>query len=166
MRVTKDYVLFWGGVFSNFERSAFIWDGGMFPTNEHFFMYRKAIFFEDYDTAKKILQTVHPKDAKKLGREVKNFDANKWKEVCTIHMKAGLVMKFGQNPDLLEELLKYPTQKFVECSPYDKIWGIGMPECDDALDESKWQGENLLGKCLTEVRDEFLKAHEALEVRN
>lgn len=154
MKITDKHVLFWGGVFSNFERAAFVWDMEMFPTNEHFFMYQKALFFKDYDTAKKILLAVHPRDAKKLGREVKNFDADKWKEVSRDYMKQGLELKFRQNPDMCEQLLELGEgRKFVECSPYDLIWGIGLSEDDpNANDKSKWRGTNWLGQCLDEVR--------------
>lgn len=154
MRVTDKHVLFWGGVFSNFEQASFSWDVKVFPTNEHFFMYQKALFFKDYDTAKKILLAVHPRDAKKLGREVKNFDTDKWKEVCRDYMKQGLELKFRQNPDMCEQLLELGEgRKFVECSPYDLIWGIGLSEDNSyADDESKWRGTNWLGQCLDEVR--------------
>ena len=42
----------------------------------------------------------------------------------------------------------------VEASPYDKIWGIGMRESDTrATDPSQWQGWNLLGFALMDVRE-------------
>ncbi len=44
----------------------------------------------------------------------------------------------------------------VEASPVDKIWGIGLSETDSrASNECTWQGLNLLGKALTQVRIEF-----------
>lgn len=53
-------------------------------------------------------------------------------------------------------MLETGNRKFAEASSYDKIWGIGLHEDDkDVLDESKWRGQNLLGKILTEIRDEM-----------
>lgn len=157
MKVTDKHVLFWGSIFSNFERASFIFEGKCFPTSEHFFMYQKAQFFGDKDTANKILLTNHPREAKKLGRQVKNFNSEEWSAVCREYMKQALRLKFSQNKDMKEELLKYPNHCFVECSPYDKIWGIGIAEDDPRADnESEWLGTNWLGQCLTEVRDEFL----------
>ena len=44
----------------------------------------------------------------------------------------------------------------MEASPYDKILGIGM-EADDyrAKHPEYWNGQNLLGKVLMDVRNEF-----------
>lgn len=46
------------------------------------------------------------------------------------------------------------TAILVESSPYDKIWGIGLDR-ETALKGTveQWQGENLLGCALMEVRD-------------
>ena len=42
----------------------------------------------------------------------------------------------------------------VEASPYDGIWGIKMAETDKmAQNPLKWNGFNLLGFALMEVRD-------------
>ena len=50
-------------------------------------------------------------------------------------------------------LIKTGIKVLVEASPYDAIWGIGMGELDpDATDETKWKGQNLLGKSLMRVR--------------
>ena len=68
----------------------------------------------------------------------------------------GVYNKFSQNPELKKLLLKYPNHKFVEASPYDRIWGIGMRE--DAFgvtNEDNWLGLNLLGKIISQVRDEL-----------
>ncbi|MDQ7757875.1 NADAR domain-containing protein [Xanthomonas sontii] len=41
----------------------------------------------------------------------------------------------------------------VEASPVDRIWGIGLAADDPrAADPTTWQGENLLGFALMEVR--------------
>ncbi len=42
----------------------------------------------------------------------------------------------------------------IEASPYDRIWGIGLDEnSPHANDPFKWNGQNLLGFALMEVRD-------------
>ena len=68
--------------------------------------------------------------------------------------------KFTQNSELGVKLLapKLKGKHFVEASPYDRIWGIGLHEEDvDANDELKWKGQNLLGKTLDRVRQKLIQ---------
>ena len=58
-------------------------------------------------------------------------------------------LKFTQNPSFKEELMRYKNHTFVEASPYDCIYGVGLHCSDDLiLDEKNWRGQNLLGKAL------------------
>jgi ribA/ribD-fused uncharacterized protein len=67
-------------------------------------------------------------------------------------------LKYSQNPDLLKILLETKETTLVEVSPFDKIWGIGLcAEDPRTQDETQWQGQNLLGKVLTELRENFFK---------
>ena len=62
------------------------------------------------------------------------------------------ILKTSQNKDLLNELKKHKGRTFVEGSPVDCIYGVGLHWKDDLiLDEKNWQGKNLLGKAITEV---------------
>lgn len=96
MRTTNKYILFWNGVFSNFypydtktvktedvEPLNFELEGIKWKTSEQYFMYKKAIFFGDFETAELIKKAIRPEEAKKLGRKVKNFDDKKWSEVSS-----------------------------------------------------------------------------------
>lgn len=81
--ITDKHVFFWNGWPSNWCKAPFkakLDDGSFFTfqTSEQYFMWRKAIFFGDEDTAKKILESTSPKIAKQLGREVANFDEDDW----------------------------------------------------------------------------------------
>jgi len=53
---------------------------------------------------------------------------------------------------------KFDNKKFVEASPIDKIWGIGLDENNDLiLDPNNWKGLNYLGEIITSVRIEIIK---------
>ena len=148
------YKFFWGGVFSNWAPSPFILNDIHYNCGEQYMMYQKAMFFNDIESAEKILQTDSPREQKALGRKVKNFDSNKWDLVKYDVMKIGLAEKFKQNPILKSYLLNFKGFVLVEASPEDRIWGIGYAE-DKAIENIDQWGENLLGKILTELSVEL-----------
>lgn len=157
MNVTNKYVLFWGSIFSNFANTPYTsHDGIAFFCTEQEFMYRKAMLFEDEETAAKILKSNDPKQVKKLGRLVKNYDDAVWSAVRFDVMYTACRSKFTNNKQAKKELLSYPGKTFVEASPFDTIWGIGVGEYDyRATNPNLWKGQNLLGKVLTQLRDEL-----------
>ena len=62
--------------------------------------------------------------------------------------------KFSQNADLKAFILATGDKIIVEASPVDRIWGVGLaPDNPYAWQPEKWQGRNLLGFALMEVRD-------------
>lgn len=152
MLVTDNYVFFWGSVFSNWYPAKFVVDEWTFSNSEQYFMFEKATYFNDVETAALILEEPDPKKAKILGRAVKGFNDDEWDKVCVESMMKAITYKFSQNEDLKKELLKYSGKTFVEASPYDKKWGIGLAENNPLiLDKSNWKGKNLLGECLTNL---------------
>lgn len=167
--ITDKHVFFWNGWPSNWCFAPFkakLDDGSFFTfqTSEQYFMWRKAIFFGDEDTAKKILESTNPRIAKQLGREVVNFDEDDWDAVKYEIMYAANEFKYSSNKDYLDKMLspEYNGKTFVEASPYDKIWGIGMHMSDEGIDdETNWKGQNLLGKIITEIRDNYLKCKQS-----
>jgi len=97
-----------------------------------------------------------PNQAKSLGRKVKNFDPKIWDEHKYEIVKQGNLLKFSQNEKFKTFLLATNNKILVEGSPYDKIWGIGMLESDSRAENPLlWNGENLLGFALMEVREEL-----------
>jgi ribA/ribD-fused uncharacterized protein len=153
-------------IFSNFYRSnQSLYDKDFRPIitffcNEQYFMYMKAMDFNDEVTAQKILSAKTPTICKRLGRQVKNFDEKIWKIRSLVHMYNGLIMKFcdPNNKYLLTELLNTENKYLAEASPYDKIWGIGMNE---NLAKNKklgdWPGDNYLGQLLMILREDLKK---------
>lgn len=164
MKITDDFVLFFGeeDPFSNFHPAPLTFSLGTYkitvPTSEHAFMYIKAMFFDDIETAKLILTVKTPYEAKKLGRQVKGFEPDMWSAICEKVMYDVNRAKYEQNLHLATQLLITNYRTIVEASPYDKIWGIGLSVDNlDALDKTKWKGENLLGKVLMKLREDFYK---------
>ena len=155
-RETDTHLYFLRGVLSNFEKCYIKYKGHLFATTEQAFMWEKAVFFNDHESASKILKEENPAKAKKLGREVKNFDDSKWSKVCYEIMYKINYEKYFQNTRLKNILLNTGDKILVETNFRDTRWAIGLSAEDDrVLDESQWQGENLLGKVLMQVRQEL-----------
>ncbi len=147
--------MFWGkgDVFSNFHPAKFTIKGIDFNCVEQCMMYAKAKNFGDNEIAARILKEKIPNEMKKLGRLVNGFNEEKWISIREKVVYVACREKFSQNKHLMDELLSTGDLMLVEASPSDKIWGIGLSADDpNATDESKWRGQNLLGKALMRVR--------------
>ncbi len=159
-----DYLFFWGhrpqpdgsvgpGCLSQWWPAAFTVESLRYPTAEHYMMWRKALLFNDFDSARQILAAAHPQQAKTLGRRVTGFDAPTWQRHCFDIVVAANVAKFGQHPALLTYLLGTAGRVLVEASPTDRIWGIGLSADDPrAQHPGQWNGTNLLGFALMAAR--------------
>lgn len=159
-----DFVFFWGhtdrkedvnkSCLSQWYMCSFVVDNVSYNCAEQFMMAEKARIFGDDDTWQQIMASYDPMTIKKLGRKVRNFNAYVWKKNCQQIVKRGNLAKFSQNQKLLEYLLGTGDKILVEASPKDTIWGIGLAEdASEASNPRLWQGENLLGFTLMEVRD-------------
>lgn len=154
---TDKYTFFLRGVLSQWHRSPFVCKGVHFPTCEHFMMFNKAVLFQDMETAAKILDTPHPREAKELGRRVRNFNQTTWEMARQGFVISGNYLKFNMHTSMREVLLSTEGTLLVEANQYDSIWGIGMSIDDPAIEDRRnWRGENLLGWCLTQVRETLL----------
>ena len=131
-------------------------NGIKFSSMEQFMMYRKALCFQDVETAYKILGTDDVAKIKKLGREVRGYNENVWNGVRQIIVYEGLEAKFSQNEELKEKLSATEDAVLAECAVKDQIWGIGLSMKDEnRFDLDKWKGQNLLGYALMMVREQF-----------
>jgi ribA/ribD-fused uncharacterized protein len=149
-----DLEFFWKGPFSQWAKKGFTIDGIHYKTAEHWMMAEKARIFGDEETRKKIIESEHPRRAKALGREVKNFNEEKWVNARYGVVYAGNKHKFTQNDDYKTVLLGTEDRILVEASPEDRIWGIGLAEDHpDALNPLKWKGLNVLGFVLTDLKN-------------
>lgn len=103
--------------FSQFYKVAFEVDGVKYSCAEQYMMHQKAVLFEDKAIAGEILLAEKPMAMKALGRKVKNFNEQKWRENREKIVKKGNVHKFSQNHHLKKELMKTKGTLLVEASP-------------------------------------------------
>ena len=146
------------GYFSQWYPAKFTINNIMYYNAEQYMMAEKAKLFGDDYIYNQILKTTDPSICKQLGRQIKNFDEDLWKENCEKIVYNGNLAKFSQNIDLKKKLLDTKTAILAEASPYDKIWGVGLSVNNpDFKDPKKWKGTNYLGKALMKVRDTLIK---------
>jgi hypothetical protein len=147
------------GYMSNFYVSPFQdpKTGVTFPTSEHYFMYYKCLHFDadNQEVLNAIANAPTPSKVKQLGRQVQNYNDEEWNRVRYDVMKDALLLKFSQNEIIRGRLLK-DHRLLIEASPYDRIWGIGYGPSQAPSVSPEFYGQNLLGKCLMEVRELLL----------
>ncbi len=164
------YLFFWGHqpskdgsitktCLSQWWMSSFMINDETYCCMEQYMMAEKARLFNDNETLMEIMKSNHPKQIKDLGRQVKNFNEEAWVQRRYSIVFKGNYAKFSQNENLRQFLIKTKDRVLVEASPYDKVWGIGMSADDEHIENPLlWNGLNLLGFALMEVRDELIKA--------
>ena len=164
---TLKYIFFWGNqpskdgsitktCFSQWWMSDFEVEGLNYPSAEHWMMAEKARLFKDEEMLQNILKCATPAEAKKFGRQVKNFDSAIWNKKRYEIVKQGNIHKFSQDEAMKDYLLTTNNRILVEASPLDLIWGIGFAQDNEqAIHPPQWRGLNLLGFALMEVRKEL-----------
>ena len=164
------YVFFWGhqdkkgkttkSCFSQWYDSPFVEGEVKYLTAAHYMMHAKANLFNDLNAAAKVLSAKTPGEAKAIGREIQGFDEEQWvRSRFDIVVKANLA-KFTSTPELKEFLMNTSNKVLVEASPVDRIWGIGIANDNPSIENPKeWNGLNLLGYALMEVREQLMKVN-------
>ena len=116
------------GWMSNWYPSFFELGGFSFSSLEQYMMYSKAVLVAGYNDVV-------------------------WNGVRQIIVYQGLLAKFTQSAALGEKLKETGASVLAECAVHDKIWGIGLSMHDpNRYNMQKWQGQNLLGFSLMQVR--------------
>lgn len=95
-----------------------------------------------------ILINSSPRDQKALGRKTPNFSPDTWSTACVPVVVSVSIARAECEDDLKRLYLKVGHRRFVEGSPVDQIWGVGLKWDDPRADvEENWRGTNLLGIC-------------------
>ena len=153
------YTFFWAEPtccscpFSQWMFADFTVNGVKFNSAEQYMMAGKADLFNDPITLVKIMAASHPREQKKLGKQVAGFNDEEWDKHCRRIVYEGNYAKFTQHQVLKDALRDTVGTCLVESSPYDTVWGIGLKTGDpDCEDPAKWKGKNYLGHVLNQVR--------------
>lgn len=127
-------------------------------------MYHKALLF-DPSKALEIAHASTPAEAQRLGRELKNFNREKWNEVNDGIVERANYLKFGQNKDgkALKTLLDTRGKELIEASPKDRIWGIGYGREDAWAHRDDW-GTNRYVHLGMKLMIEWAKHYKELEI--
>lgn len=94
-------------------------------------------------------------EIKRVGRSADPTHIKAWGNIKEQVMENLVYLKFLQNPNLCEELLKTENKILVEASPWDRIWGIGYDRKEAVLIGTEHWGENKLGKILVNCREKI-----------
>ena len=145
-----------------------------YVSTEQGMMEAKALLCKAYETANMIMSPYlqelptstqdwenwhkYQSNIKKLGGPtgIPNYNEAAWSAIRYKVVKDLNRQKFLQNQELMDELINTENITLAEGAFYDKIWGIGLSKThQDAQYPSRWRGQNLLGKLLMELRNEF-----------
>lgn len=164
---TLDFIFFWGhrplpdasigpSCCSQWFDAGFELNRVHYATAEHYMMAEKARTFDDTNALERILATRSPEEVKKIGRRVRNFNAEVWLERSVEVVLQGNIAKFSQNRKLGNWLRSTGVSVLAEASPEDAIWGIGLHREDPrAKHPEMWPGTNYLGFVIMTVRDQL-----------
>jgi len=125
--------------------------------SEKSIMLCKAAAMGDLNMYIQIINCTKPNEAKKLGRQIQNFNECVWQSVILTVAFEAVYQKFiglqslGRNEHTI--LLRTGDALIVEAAPGDFIWGIGYPKghpiCQDPC---RWGSSNILGFALIKAR--------------
>ena len=162
-----EFILFWGHVNDKHTRQGEYmlsqWYPSPFSVNEivyksagQWMMARKALLFGDREAYKKILEADRPDQVRSFGGSIADFDETRWSVWKYEIVREGNFHKFNQNKKLRSYLMNTGNAILAEANPFDKVWGIGLSaNAKNVHDPYAWEGLNLLGFALMEIREYF-----------
>ncbi len=148
--VTCYYTLF--SPHSSFAKCEFTEDGYTYTSLEQYIVRRNALIVNDSVLARRVMGIDDPATIKSLSKgKFDSIDLDTKQNT----VKKGMLLKYSQNDDLLELLKDTGTTVLAESNPFDKTWGTGLRITDANAHSQQWEGQNLHGKLLEEVRAEL-----------
>lgn len=142
--------------YSNFYNSRFQDNQGQtYESVEQAFQHKKAIAHGNLLVANKIMANRSPKIIKKLSKQIQT--TKKWRSEEEGLMTELVRAKFTQNSYIKNLLIKTGNKQFHEATS-DAKWGTGVELASKALITGAWNGQDLLGQIIENIRGELLAA--------
>ena len=148
--ITLYYTIF--SPHSSFYPCTFHEDGMKYNSLEQYVIRQNAIAIKDHVLARKVTGISDPTVMKQLAKG--KFDGLDV-DVKMVNLKKGMILKYGQNSDLQELLKDTLGTTLCEASPFDKVFGTGRRMTHKDAFSGNYEGKNLHGKILMEVRRHF-----------
>ena len=164
-RESSEAVVFLSGksCFSNFSTDYPIEiDGKNYTCGEQYIQSKKSELFGDEGKKEQIMRETDPKEMKKLGDKVRNYEHSVWMRECSEIALTCTRQKFATY-EKARKILLHTGNKIIGEATKSKVWGIGLHISDSrALNREEWSGSNLMGGILMQIRSE-MRAMEATE---
>lgn len=124
-------------------------------TCERYYWYKMAETFDDKEAMEKILTADDGRKAEEAMKAIKNFNQAQWDAVKAKVWEDAQRLKFAQHRFIKNMLVKSGSI-YIAVASQDKILGTGWrKQREEASRTQLWDGENLGGKILMKLRDEF-----------
>jgi ribA/ribD-fused uncharacterized protein len=128
-------------------------EGMTFSSVLHYMVYKKAELFRDRDLMAVILSITDQADLRSLFNTVKYFVKIVWNMSFKEILDNGYKALFQQHEPLMGQLAATKGTTLVFADIIDGELGNGLPKDNPQINDRKaWQGKNLLGEFLTELR--------------
>ena len=144
-----------------------VYKGKRFKTVEHAFQWAKATALGEHNIAEYIRNSRHGGAAKGIADKNLSYDqSQEWSQSTdALNVMTELVdIKAKCSPRFFHELHGTKSANIVEATG-DQYWACGIPNPKVAASTAKdyWQGNNILGAILMELRDTTLDDYEMLQ---
>jgi len=142
------------GYLSNNFEATFSIMGQQFTSVTQYMTYRKALICGQEARGRHILSIRDPAELNAVYDGLKCDVPLSWNGQKQVIAFQGIISKFLQNEELGRELLNTGSTVIGACFSSDPIWGIGLNRDDiRAISPETWEGQNLLGFTLMQVRN-------------
>jgi ribA/ribD-fused uncharacterized protein len=109
--------------------------------------------FKDDSAFTRIQDTEDPKAIEYTYEDISGATEESWNSRRIVLIQDVNREKFAQHPELTERLIQTGEAVLGAVIPDDTLLGIGLAlENSSARDQTKWTGQNMLGKALEEIR--------------
>lgn len=147
--------------FSTFHESFFIIQDIRYHSVVQYIMKQKASLFLDEKNEIQILESQDSRQAYELGKKVSNFNKDTWRNMYFgNHLKFAFQQKFDQDDDLRNHLFSTVGTTIALSCQSDNYYGIGLSRnAKEATNRNTWNGKNILGELLTDIRFELMEEY-------